>query len=106
MQVRPRRLRKLCDGSAPYTLWSLDSPLALLILRSAFSLLAQEFRATLTGLVTDASGSAVPNVAVTARNVDTNEASTSVSTNQGSCQPSTSPGLPLKLRRDYHFMRP
>lgn len=58
--------------------------LALLISLSGFSLFAQEFRATLTGRVTDASGSAVPNVVVTARNIDTNEASTSISSNQGS----------------------
>src|SRR5215472_2846936 len=36
------------------------------------ALYAQDFRATLTGLVTDPSGSAVPNATVKATNVETN----------------------------------
>ncbi|MBI3265305.1 MAG: carboxypeptidase regulatory-like domain-containing protein, partial [Acidobacteria bacterium] len=44
---------------------------------------AQEFRATITGRVTDPAGLVVPGVAVTARNVQTNEAATSVSTDAG-----------------------
>ena len=46
---------------------------ALLTLVCAFSSLwAQEFRATLTGRLTDPSGSEVPNATVTAKNVQTN----------------------------------
>jgi hypothetical protein len=44
---------------------------------------AQEFRATLTGTVTDASGAAVPNATITARNVETNEESKTTTSSQG-----------------------
>ncbi|MBI4476077.1 MAG: carboxypeptidase regulatory-like domain-containing protein, partial [Acidobacteria bacterium] len=44
---------------------------------------AQEFRATITGRISDPAGLAVPGVAVTARNTQTNEAATSVSTDAG-----------------------
>jgi hypothetical protein len=47
--------------------------LSLLVLVVPYLCMAQEFRATITGVVTDASGAAVPNAAVTARSVDTNE---------------------------------
>ncbi|MEK7751975.1 MAG: TonB-dependent receptor [Acidobacteriota bacterium] len=53
--------------------------LALLVATSA----AQEFRATITGLVTDQSGAAVPGVAVQVRNVDTNAVATAVTDGAG-----------------------
>nr|MCU0248422.1 carboxypeptidase regulatory-like domain-containing protein [Bryobacter sp.] len=46
-------------------------------------LLAQDFRATLTGRVTDITGAAIPNVVVTVRNVGTNEAATVSTDGQG-----------------------
>jgi hypothetical protein len=53
------------------------TPLFAVLLISSISL-AQEFRATLNGQVTDASGSGVPNAKVTAKNNATNEAATAV----------------------------
>jgi hypothetical protein len=47
----------------------------------AWPLAAQEYRATITGSITDASGAAVPNVQVDARNIDTS-AVTSARTNE------------------------
>src|SRR5688572_8795719 len=44
---------------------------------------AQEFRATITGVVTDQSGAAVPNATVIARSVDTNEDHRTTSGGQG-----------------------
>jgi hypothetical protein len=44
---------------------------------------AQESRATLTGIVRDGSGSAVPNAAIAVRNVDTGEETRGASTGQG-----------------------
>src|SRR5574340_33814 len=44
---------------------------------------AQEFRATVTGHVTDQSGAAVPNIAIQVKNVDTNEVATTASDSQG-----------------------
>src|SRR5260370_9542861 len=44
---------------------------------------AQEFRATITGRVTDQSNSAVASVAVQVRNVNTNEVASGVTDNQG-----------------------
>ena len=55
----------------------------ILIGASSGTLLAQEFRATLTGRVTDPSGAAVPNVTVTVRNIQTNETATAVSNEEG-----------------------
>ena len=43
-----------------------------LLVCSVGSLLAQEFRATLTGRLTDATGAGVPNATITANNVATN----------------------------------
>jgi len=45
---------------------------------------AQEFRATLTGHVTDPSGASVPNAVVQARNLATNELATAATDTQGS----------------------
>ncbi len=44
---------------------------------------AQEFRATITGHVLDSSGSAVPQAAIQARNIDNNEVTTATSDAQG-----------------------
>ena len=44
---------------------------------------AQEFRATIAGTVTDPSGLVLPGAAVTARNLQTNEAATCVATDAG-----------------------
>ncbi|MDQ3687397.1 MAG: carboxypeptidase regulatory-like domain-containing protein, partial [Acidobacteriota bacterium] len=44
---------------------------------------AQEFRATVNGRVTDASGAAVPGVIITARNPQTNETATATSNEEG-----------------------
>src|SRR5258706_5295049 len=49
----------------------------------AASLWAQEFRATVTGRVTDPSNSAVPNAVVQARNLATNELATATTDSQG-----------------------
>ncbi len=54
---------------------------ALLFLSGA--LIAQEFRATLTGRVMDSSGAAMPNVTVTAKNAATNEITTAITGPQG-----------------------
>ena len=45
--------------------------------------LAQEFRSTISGHVTDASGAAVPNAKVNAVNVDNNESTTATTDNAG-----------------------
>jgi hypothetical protein len=50
---------------------------------TAAGVLAQEFRGTVTGLVTDASTGRLPGVAVTATNVATNVASTTVTNTEG-----------------------
>ncbi len=55
--------------------------LLLALSTSAFS---QEFRATITGHVTDPSGAAVPAVTIQVKNVDTNEAATGVTDSSGS----------------------
>jgi hypothetical protein len=49
----------------------------------AIPLCAQEFRGTITGTITDATGAAVPNVQVEARNVDTQTAVTARSNGTG-----------------------
>jgi hypothetical protein len=45
--------------------------------------LAQESRATLTGTITDSSGSAVPDATVTVRNIETNEETKTTTSTQG-----------------------
>ncbi len=52
----------------------------LLILPSA---VAQEFRATITGRVSDSTGAAIPNAALEIRNVDTNEVTAAVTSASG-----------------------
>ncbi|HEY2930416.1 MAG TPA: carboxypeptidase regulatory-like domain-containing protein [Acidobacteriota bacterium] len=55
---------------------------------------AQEFRATVTGRVTDPTGLAVPGVSVTARNLQSNETATAVTTDSGDYSiPFLKPGL-------------
>src|SRR5947209_17234132 len=44
---------------------------------------AQEFRATVTGHVTDSSGAAIPKVTVQVTNLGTNEVAAAVTNNQG-----------------------
>jgi hypothetical protein len=46
-------------------------------------LFAQEFRATVTGHVTDSTGAAMPNISIQVTNTATNEAAVSVTNNQG-----------------------
>ncbi len=55
----------------------------LLIVCLAGVAAAQEFRATITGQVTDQTGGAVPNVAVQVKNVETNEIAASATNAQG-----------------------
>ncbi len=50
------------------------------LLLSAFALVAQENRGTLTGVITDASGAVVPNVSVRITNTATNRGFTTQST--------------------------
>jgi hypothetical protein len=56
---------------------------AWLLLAPAAAGSAQEFRATVTGSVTDESGSTVPGVAVSVTNIDTNEVATAVTSSEG-----------------------
>jgi carboxypeptidase family protein/TonB-dependent receptor-like protein len=56
---------------------------AVALLTCATSAAAQEFRATVTGKVTDASAGAMPGVTVTITNTDTNETVTAVTNNEG-----------------------
>src|SRR5262249_38676391 len=51
---------------------------------SAFSLLAQEYRANLLGVVTDSSGAAVADASVKATNIETGVASSTKTNNDGS----------------------
>src|ERR1700682_1916646 len=64
----------------------------LLILLTSF-LSAQEFRATVTGHVTDTSGAAMPKVAVQITSLGTNESAVAISNGQGvSTLPFLKPG--------------
>ena len=56
---------------------------ALLALICAWTLPAQEYRSTITGHITDPSGSAVPNVKVTVIKPDTNIRSVTASSQDG-----------------------
>ena len=55
----------------------------MVALLSSSTLLAQEFRATITGRVADASGAALPGVTVTALNPQTNETANAVTNEEG-----------------------
>jgi hypothetical protein len=55
----------------------------LVVLACAGTLAAQEFRATVTGRVSDPAGLAMPGVTVTATNTQTNETATAVSNSEG-----------------------
>src|SRR4030095_1773539 len=57
---------------------------AILLLLTITSATAQEFRATITGRVTDPAGLAVPGVTVTITNTKTNEVATAVTNAEGS----------------------
>jgi hypothetical protein len=57
--------------------------LALTVVLTSFSLLAQDFRATISGRVFDSSGAAVPNAKVVAVNQATNETSTATTDSSG-----------------------
>ena len=57
--------------------------LALALLAFSISGAAQDFRATLTGRVTDASGAAVPGAKITVKNLNTNETFDTTSTGEG-----------------------
>ena len=60
-----------------------STSLTVLLCLLAVGAWAQEFRATISGHVYDATGAAVPNVKVQATNVATNESTTGVSDNAG-----------------------
>jgi Carboxypeptidase regulatory-like domain len=60
----------------------LAKPLAICLLLGIFGF-SQEFRATVTGRVTDPSGAPVPGVAIQIKNIDTNEQATSTSDSSG-----------------------
>ena len=55
----------------------------LVVLGFAGTLAAQEFRATVTGRVTDPAGLAMPGVTVTVTNTQTNEIATAVTNSEG-----------------------
>ena len=57
--------------------------LTIILCLFPFLLVAQEFRATVTGRVTDPSGATVPNAVVQARNLGTNEVATATTDNLG-----------------------
>ena len=57
--------------------------LSIACLSLAAPVFAQEFRATVTGKVTDASAGAMPGVTVTVTNTETNEVITAVTNNEG-----------------------
>ncbi len=59
------------------------SKLALALLLAASALLGQDFRATITGTVTDATGAAVPKAQIEARNVATSAIATAQSNDTG-----------------------
>src|SRR5262245_14532246 len=58
-------------------------PVAVLLCLLAYAMYGQEFRATVTGHVTDPSGAAMPKVNVQVVNLRTNEVATAVTNNQG-----------------------
>ena len=74
---------KLHDRGGMHRLWILVGLTVGLLLASPQTSLAQEFRATLTGQVTDPTGAVVPKAKVTATNNDTGSTYTDVTTSAG-----------------------
>src|SRR5260370_40642318 len=69
-------------------------PVFLLTFLFGIAGFAQEFRATLTGRVTDPSNAAIPNAVVQIRNIGTNEVATSTTDGQGNYTiPFLKPGI-------------
>jgi hypothetical protein len=70
---------------APFARWGAVGALALILIACAApaSAGAQEFRATITGRVTDSAGLAMPGVTVSATNVQTNEVASAVTNPDG-----------------------
>jgi Carboxypeptidase regulatory-like domain/TonB dependent receptor len=78
---------------APRTLITLLVSLLLLSMVSRISA-AQDFRATITGRITDTNKAAIPNAQVTVKNTDTNETATATTNNDGNYRvPLLRPGL-------------
>ncbi len=69
-------------GRAPRTLFTLLLPLSLSLLLS-IAPSAQDFRATITGRITDSNKAAIPNAQVTVRNIGTNETTTATTDSAG-----------------------
>lgn len=63
----------------------LSTPLvfSILLLLLTVSVLAQDFRATVTGRVTDANRAAIPNAQISVKNIGTNEVSTATTNSEG-----------------------
>jgi hypothetical protein len=57
--------------------------IALCLLSIIATALAQDFRATVTGRVTDANRAAIPNASVQVKNIGTNEVSTATTNSEG-----------------------
>jgi carboxypeptidase family protein len=68
--------------SAPRTLFTIHVSFALLSLLS-MATAAQDFRATITGRITDTNKAAIPNAQVTVRNTGTNESTTATTDSAG-----------------------
>jgi Carboxypeptidase regulatory-like domain len=80
-------------GRAPRTLITLLVSLSLLLLLSKASV-AQDFRATITGRITDTSKAAIPNAQVVVKNTGTNETTTATTDSAGNYKaPLLRPGL-------------
>ncbi len=80
-------------GRAPRTLITLLVSLSLPLLLTMASA-AQDFRATITGRVTDTNKAAIPNAQVTVKNIGTNETTTATTNNEGNFRaPLLRPGL-------------
>jgi hypothetical protein len=74
---------RLHDRGGMHRLWILAGVTVCLLLSSPQRLLAQEFRATLTGQVTDPTGAVVARATVTAVNTDTGSTYTNVTSGAG-----------------------
>ena len=73
----------LRDGGGMHPLWILVGLTVSLLLASPPRSVAQEFRATLTGQVTDPTGAVIPKAKVTAINTDTGSTYTDATSNAG-----------------------